>query len=91
MNDDVEDDVEDRVEQIQKLLCEKLGPEWEGKTMGDLHEKIEELMGRPTWTHEMAYPEMLIEELRNGKPMDAFKKSVEAIAREKPVIMVVTK
>ena len=83
------EDIEERVRLLQALLCEPLGPEWTGKTFGDVHEKVEQVMCRPTWTHEMAYPEMLIEELRNGKPMDVFKKSVEAIAREKPVIMVV--
>lgn len=78
-----------KVEALRRMFYEPIGSEWEGKTIGYVHKKLEEIMGRPVWTHEMGYPEMLIEELRHGKPMDAFRKSVEAIAREKPVVLVV--
>ena len=31
------------------------------------HQRIEELMGRPVWTHEMGSPDSLYQELENGK------------------------
>jgi len=32
-----------------------------------VHQRIEKLMGRPVWTHEMACPESLYAELRLGE------------------------
>lgn len=32
--------------------------------MGDLHQRIDELVGRNTWTHELANPDRLREEAR---------------------------
>ena len=58
---------------------------WE---FGHSHEVIEKIMGRPVWTHEMAFPEMLYKELENGKTGEAFSKSLSKIAETKPVIIV---
>lgn len=33
-----------------------------------IHRRIEELMGRPVWTHEMAFFDSLVAELRAGVP-----------------------
>ena len=82
-------DVEKRVEEVRKIFFLTDSNEYEGVPFREVHKKLEELMGRPVWTHEFAFPTMLIEELEHGRPMEAFEKSVEAIAREKPVIMVV--
>jgi hypothetical protein len=31
-----------------------------------IHQRIEELVGRPVWTHEMAFPKQLIAEIESG-------------------------
>ena len=33
----------------------------------DLHQRIEELVGRPVWTHELAYFDSIIDEVRSSK------------------------
>lgn len=33
-----------------------------------IHQRIEELVGRPVWTHEIGWPELLVEEIRSQKP-----------------------
>ncbi len=52
-----------------------------------MHERLERLVGRPVYTHEMAYPEYLVHEVKTGN-----RPSVEGIIAklpdDKPVIVV---
>lgn len=77
---------ETRIKELKRLFTtpeDQLRPK-EFKTFSDLHKRIEELVGRPVWTHEMAFPAMLYEEIRTGKKGSAFGKSlVEATKRTK--------
>lgn len=82
-----------RIKELQRLFTtpeNQLRPK-EFKTFDDLHKRIEELVGRPVWTHEMAYPEMLYEEIQNGRIGEAFGKSLREISKTKPIIIVETK
>jgi hypothetical protein len=54
-----------------------------------LHERIEELVGRPVWTHEMAKFEELIEEARTWNHIGMGEVLDKALAYGKPVIPVV--
>jgi len=38
------------------------------RPFGEVHEEIERIMGRPVWTHELALPQALYDEL-DGKPV----------------------
>ncbi len=52
--------VEERVDELRM---------WAGPLeieFANLHKRIEELMGRSVWTHEMAYFDSLVAELRSG-------------------------
>ena len=77
----------DCIDQLRKLLKEPLGEEWAGKPFSDLHKRIQELMHRSVWTHELAYPDMLLEEAICGKKGEAFGKSLTEIAKTKSVII----
>ena len=56
-----------------------------------IHERIEKLVGRPVWTHEMAAPNRLVEEARSQQhPVDLEAHvigSLDQMAGNKPVII----
>src|SRR4051794_35764754 len=54
----------------------------------NLHQWVEELMGRPVWTHEFAHPEQLIEELESGSPAD-IGDVIGKLPRDKLAILVI--
>ena len=54
-----------------------------------IHQRIEELVGRPVWTHELAAPELLYAELTSGAPA-TFEEVVEKFPAELPVIILNT-
>jgi hypothetical protein len=74
--------VEEKIERLKRILEEPLD-----RPFDEAHREVEELMGRPVWTHEFAFPEMLYEELRSGRRGEAFGKSLEEIAKTKPVLV----
>lgn len=53
----------------------------------DLHQRIEELVGRPVFTHELASPESLIEEARTQRHI-SMADVLDKIPRDKQVIVV---
>ena len=57
-------------------------------TFSHLHERIESLMGRSVWTHELADKDSLLTEIMNGDPatMDDILKK---IPEEKRIVVVV--
>jgi len=65
------ENLEGRIKRLKKILESPLTVEF-----SKAHEQIEEIMERPVWTHEMAFPETLYEEIRNGKKGEAFGKSL---------------
>lgn len=61
---------EARIKELKRLFTtpeNQLRPK-EFKTFSDLHKRIDELVGRPTMTHEFAFPELLYKEIESGKP-----------------------
>ena len=50
-----------------------------GKTFGAVHKIVEEIMGRPVWTHEFAFPEHLYDELRSGNKGQSFFEGLREI------------
>ena len=59
---------EERVTELTRLFTtreDQLRPK-EFKTFNDLWERINELVGRSTMTHELAFPELLYEEVLSG-------------------------
>jgi hypothetical protein len=54
-----------------------------------VHQRIEELMGRPVWTHEMAFWDELLEELRQGQPA-TMTEIVEKIPADKLIVLEVS-
>lgn len=72
---------EERLRQFDELVYSGShgvkGVGWPTKTWGmitsfsKIHELFEEIMHRPVWTHEMAYPQLLREELEyNMEPLN---------------------
>lgn len=55
---------------------------------GKLHQRIEELVGRPVWTHELAHPEQLVVEITSGR-VATFSDVVGKIPEGKPIIAIV--
>lgn len=51
-----------------------------------LHKRIEELLGRPVWTHELARPEALLEEIRSSRPA-TMDEIIEKIPEDKRVVV----
>lgn len=85
--------VEERAAEIERLMHAK-GEQLlaEGfRTFGDVHQRLEELMGRPVWTHEMARPEQLAVELRTGErpSMEQIIDKVRQVNPDVEVIVVV--
>lgn len=61
--------------------------------VGDIHQRIEALVGRPVWTHEFATDTRLIEEARGAMPnppdlRQHVMDSLQAVAGDKPIIVV---
>jgi len=57
------------------------------KSFGEVHKRIEEIMGRPVWTHEIAFPEHLYTELRVNTRGTAFFEGLREIENMgKPVV-----
>ena len=78
----VPDSASERADEIERLMGAPLSVEFPV-----MHDRLERLVGRPVWTHEMAYPEYLVHEVRTG-----IRPSVEGIIAklppDKPVIAV---
>lgn len=72
--------IDERVAQLQRLMGQLTIP------FPDVHEWITELMGRDVWTHEIAYPEQLIEELRSGDEI-GIGDVIAKLPWDKPVIV----
>ena len=53
----------------------------------NLYQWVEELMGRPVWTHEFAHPAQLIEELESGSPA-GIGDVIGKLPWDKPVLLV---
>ncbi|TET25239.1 MAG: hypothetical protein E3J76_01585 [Candidatus Aminicenantes bacterium] len=69
---------EDRLRELKRLFTtpeNKLRPA-EFKTFSDLHKRIEELVGRPVFTHEIAFPDLLYEEIKSGKLGNPLRESL---------------
>lgn len=57
-----------------------------------MHQRLEELAGRPVWTHELAHPEDIVAEIRAQEPADigtVLDRFTEHFS-DKPVIVVET-
>ena len=52
------------------------------------HKCAEETLGRPVWTHEFAYPDMLRRELRGEVPTPTMDEIVAKIPEDKAVCIV---
>jgi len=61
-----------------------------GKPFGDVIRRVQEIMGRPVWTHEMAFPEHLYEELRSGNKGQAFFEGLREIENMGKKVLTVT-
>lgn len=55
------------------------------------HKAVEEALGRPVWTHEFAYPEMLLDELYNNKPKPTMEEILNMISESKQIIILEAK
>ena len=90
-------DKEKRVEMLRELLTTNAKDGvletsfGEYRTMGEVFKKMGELVGRPVYTHEAAFPEMLYDEIMSGREGEAFGRSLREIAKTKPVFGVVAK
>lgn len=59
----------ERLKELKRLFTtpeDQLRPK-EFKTFTELHKRIDELVGRPTMTHELAFPELLYKEIESGQ------------------------
>lgn len=79
---------DDRAEEVRALLLEP-----NAYRVGDIHQRIEQLVGRPVWTHEFVTDTRLIEEARGALPHPEdlrahVLESIQAVAGDKPVIVV---
>ena len=64
---------EERVKELKRLLHETPEDQLIPKEFKDFHElweRIDELVGRSTYTHELAFPDLLYEEILTGKRPD---------------------
>jgi hypothetical protein len=65
--------------------------EWWGSILtipfANLHQRIEELVGRSVWTHELANPKALIREIRSGQSA-SFGDVLDKIPSGKPIIVI---
>ena len=54
-----------------------------------MHQRIEELMGRPVWTGEIAYPDSLFRELESGERA-TLADVIDKVPHDKELFVVVT-
>ena len=80
---------EDKIERLKLLMTTPMGTPPCDREFGDIHEEVETLMGRPVWTHEFAFPELLYEELELGTKGSSFGKSLSEVKQMMPVGIVV--
>ena len=59
-------------------------------TFSDVHRRIEELAGRPVWTHELAMPESIVAEILSGEhpTMERIIEKMKELNPDVPVIVV---
>ena len=55
---------------------------------GVFHKAIEIVLGRPVWTHEFAFRELLIDEYQKERPMPTMDDIIALISKDKIVIAV---
>lgn len=64
---------------------------WWGRILtipfGDLHQRMEELVGRPVFTHELANPDLLIQEIESGESA-SFADVLGKIPSDKQIVVV---
>ena len=51
------------------------------------HEAMEKVLGRPVFTHEFAYSDILIEEYKKDRPAPTFQEIIDLIPKEKLIII----
>lgn len=78
----------ERIAELKRILTTP-ADQLEFKTFDEIHKRIEEIMERPVWTHEMAFLDMLIEEIELDRKGETFLRSLREIAKTKPVIGIV--
>jgi hypothetical protein len=65
--------------------------EWWGDILtipfNDLHKRIEELAGRSVWTHELANPKLIIQEIRSQQPA-TMSDVLDKLPGDKPIIII---
>lgn len=81
---------DDRAEEVRALLHEL-----SAYRIQDLHRRLEQLVGRPVWTHEFVTDTRLMEEARGALPhpenlAQHAIDSLQAVAGDKPIIVVKT-
>ena len=94
----MEESKEERIRMVKALLQTSANEKGEVvtdfgtfKTFQEIGKKLQEIMGRPVWSHELAFVDMLIEEIKSEKKFEAMTKSVNEIAKEKPTLILVEK
>jgi hypothetical protein len=55
----------------------------------DFHKAIEKVLGRPVFSHELAFVDRLRIEHKGGKPKPTFEEIVELIPEEKRLLLVI--
>jgi hypothetical protein len=60
------------------------------KNFGDVHQRVEELVGRSVWTHELLFEDELCEEIASGQPssVEDVIMRMQRAAPDKPVLVV---
>lgn len=84
---------EERLRELNRLFTtpeDQLTPR-EFKDFNELWKRIDKLVGRPTMTHELAFPELLYEEIRSGKKGNPFGEALvraTKLTKEKKAIII---
>lgn len=65
-----------------QLFQDRLGVPFER-----FHEAITKVLGRPVWTHEFAFRDLLIQEYQKERPAPTFEEIVNLISAAKRVII----
>lgn len=76
----------DRAEALRFMLEEPAHPDTHPMTFDGMHKRVEELMERPVWTHEIAYPEYLYHEILTGQ-RPTFEGVLAKLPHDKPVVV----
>ena len=66
---------------------------WEEKLcmdFSDFQDAVEKSLGRPVWTHEFAYPDLLRQEFLGRRPSATFEDILNLIPAEKRVLLCAT-